>query len=1139
MSLFTASAIAMCTLPSVGGYATQTPVMYEKNVIWDIDFETQTVDTGKKPSIIICDADGNALKSSVGDKFWCHIGSDESSVSIVKPESSKDNKALCLSPGNSSDTVQTNDLFFTAKQGIAIFEYDMMINDYATDRPVIYPVYKTAGNEAVSWATRLYVKKNTSSTANRDGTKFYFGSLDTGVSCIKNQWYHLRALYDFDADTIDYYIDNKHVGNYVSEGDMVSTVRMSLRALGKAGSNLYIDNLRVYEATTEPYAKLNLYIDGKESDRLKAGNLSVGATITGGYENLDCVFALYSGSKLKAVRWVQNAATDVASSSTIEPEEMGQIDETMTLKLLLLNSDSIVKPQEKCVTADRYGTDEETMDLENVKTIFESETPVKTLLSGKYGYHPDSGVFTYNGTKTATNLKGEWSNGVLMVPAEVFGYIDGVSVRQYNSGQTASIGSCVVKAGSTSATLGGKAITLSSAPYIKDGRLCVPMQCIIEKALSKNFYATPSGINSGAVVIGTGAFEPSDDIIQKLNYYLLYERPTKEKILEDYNSSSLKGVHPRVIMTGADFERVKNANDSKTATQKSKLISRANSYLNQPKLVYELRDGVRLWYVSMDFMDRVMSLAFAYRISGDERYFDKCVEEMDSISSFPDWHPEHHIDVGGLAVGLAAGYDWLYNDLDDKQRARYEAAVYDLCYKEYYKGFTDASNDMKGGVLADNNHNSVMNSGITMCAVAFMDEFPELGAYFISNSIKATERTVSNFWPDGSWYEGVGYGCMTLEYLSLQLASMQNLFGTTYSIDASAGMDRASHYVVNMQSPTGAFGFYDGGSTGLQWHSGTLWFANHFGAYDVVDQWRNLYIGIGETARSTVSSLMFYNLESIGGEVTLPPDTCYTENAITLMRDSWTSSAPTFIGAKGGFAADAHGHMDMGTFTFYSNGVRWLDDYGAEDYNLPGFWSGGSIDGLRWQYFTMRAEAHNCLVINPDSNGEYDPMAKAKFTRFETNDNSALAVLDMTNVHNGKAQSAQRGYYFADGRKSLVVRDEVSVSETSDIYFFLQTGHKVSVSGNKVVITDKSNSSKTLTIEFASNRDFTLEKGDAVPLPTSPTPDGLKSTAGKTRIMLKTRASGDVNITAKFTPSNVSGSSVDNFDISIDNWKLS
>ena len=282
---------------------------------------------------------------------------------------------------------------------------------------------------------------------------------------------------------------------------------------------------------------------------------------------------------------------------------------------------------------------------------------------------------------------------------------------------------------------------------------------------------------------------------------------------------------------------------------------------------------------------------------------------------------------------------------------------------------------------------------------------------------------------------------------------------------------------------------------------------------------------------------MHFDHHSANASINLEKDVYYSENAIVTARDSWTSATPTFFGAKGGRAADDHGHLDMGTFAFYSNGVRWLHDWSAEDYNLPGYWRGTTADGERWKYFRTRAEAHNCLVINPDEYAEYDPAVMVKFTDYQSDEDSVIAVLDMTDAHGIKASNAKRGYFLTDDRQSLVVRDEVTVTENSEIYFFLQTEHNVAINGNTVTLTDKSGSGKTLKIDFTCDTDFSLSKGSPEPLPTSPHPDGLEANYGS-RISLKTTASSSVNITVKFTPAGVNGSSVNDYHIPIETWSI-
>lgn len=1321
-----------------------------KEVLWNIDFEDETLDTSLSPYVAICASDGYPLGNPRGDSFRCHIGSEENSIEIS-------GGALKLNPANTTEYVQTNEFFSTVSEGVAVFKYRVMVEDFNTSKYVFRLIYLDEAGKTW-WSPQFYIKQNTSASsasfAVKGGTDGSAFELNTTATCKTNVWYNIEARINLEDNTFVYMLDSAEIARGTLGKDIASTVRVSIapeiNEKNALASPLWIDDILVYEATNVPAMKLGLFINSEASKRITAGELSANATFSPGFDGTDAVFALYRGSKLTDIKWIKNPVTDSASETVTDTVNFGYVDEGVTLKLIVVDTVGKIKPKGVAVVANNIGLSTEVIDTDTLISIFSDDSSVIEALNGKIGYHPDSGLLTRDGKKERSPFKGEKTNGTVMVNPKL---LESFGATVSLSESVATVDGFEFAQGESTAKGNGKTVSLSEPPYIKNGELFIPLCDALKKVMGKSCYVTTDGANSGAVIAADTAFEIPDVDVQALNYHLLYERPSKEKVLSDYRSSKLNGVHPRVIMTKESFERVKNATDFKTVHNRNRIIAIADSYLNEDVLFYEIRDGVRLWYVSMDFMDRVMALAFAYRLTGDEKYLNKCTAEMDSIASFPTWHPEHHIDVGGLAVGFGIGYDWLYDSLTPEQKSRYESAVYGLCYDQYYKGFTNQSDYMKGGVLAVNNHNSVMNSGITICALAFMDAFPKEGAYFIENSLRATEVTVPNFAPDGAWYEGVGYGCMTLEYLALQLSALEAVFGNCYCLDFAEGMDMAARFVVNMQSPTGAFAFYDGGSTNIQWHSGALWFAEHFGDTLTVNEWYNHY-NIDEDARATASFLMYYNPDSIyestttetrwdidfenvysaehrwgypyvsftnsngsllssGGDTLTahagsvsnaievkdtgdtkhkralnlraadssqvqlneflaspegdsivyefdymvqafpkggnayvmrpvldggmwldgidlsnsdgtpefvlgsnkkeatpgtwyhikgvadmargkmlyyidgsyfakgsiplgqtkgyklssrlssasgasvwidnfkvysqkhseasddaPKDVYYQKNDVIISRDTWNSFTPVFFGAKGGFAADAHGHMDMGTFTYFADGVQWLCDYGAENYNLPGFWSGGSKDSMRWQYFAMRAEAHNCLIINPDENGEYDPMAKAKFVRYENSEDGIIAVLDMTPVHDGKAESAKRGYFFTDNRQSLVVRDEVVVSEKSDIYFFLQTAQKVSINGNTVTITSKSDSSKSITVEFACDTEFTLTSGDAVPLPTSPSPEGIMLTTGKTRIMLKTTTSDKTSITAKFTPLNINGSDIADYIKNMDSWTL-
>ena len=77
------------------------------------------------------------------------------------------------------------------------------------------------------------------------------------------------------------------------------------------------------------------------------------------------------------------------------------------------------------------------------------------------------------------------------------------------------------------------------------------------------------------------------------------------------------------------------------------------------------------------------------------------------------------------------------------------------------------------------------------------------------------------------------------------------------------------------------------------------------------------------------------------------------------MRQNWKKSA-IWAGVHAGKNGIDHDHLDLGEFTFEADGVRWVTDLGADDYNIPDYFGTGG-----YNLYRKRPEGNNCLVINP------------------------------------------------------------------------------------------------------------------------------------------------------------------------------
>ena len=240
---------------------------YEKDNLWNVDFESHNVNSAYSPDIQITDASGNAIFSERGDEFRCHTGSTESKIYIADISG---NKTLCLETANIQDTVQTNNFYSTVSQGVAVFEMDVMVEDFNTNKKIFWLVYEDSSG-ATLWSEAMSI--------NKSGVFEAKNSL-CHSPVQKGFFHHVKAVVNIDKNTLDYYIGNNHFAHY-DLGDISKTVKMSIRATNGAKSKLFIDNIKVYEATDSPYANMHIYINDEKKPRLSEGLLSVGADFTG------------------------------------------------------------------------------------------------------------------------------------------------------------------------------------------------------------------------------------------------------------------------------------------------------------------------------------------------------------------------------------------------------------------------------------------------------------------------------------------------------------------------------------------------------------------------------------------------------------------------------------------------------------------------------------------------------------------------------------------------------------------------------------------------------------------------------------------------------------------------------------------
>jgi hypothetical protein len=243
----------------------------------------------------------------------------------------------------------------------------------------------------------------------------------------------------------------------------------------------------------------------------------------------------------------------------------------------------------------------------------------------------------------------------------------------------------------------------------------------------------------------------------------------------------------------------------------------------------------------------------------------------------------------------------------------------------------------------------------------------------------------------------------------------------------------------------------------------------------------------------------------------LPLDRYFRRAEVVTFRSAWHDRDALFVGVKAGDNKANHSHLDLGGFVLDALGVRWAVDLGADDYNLPGYFG-----QQRWNYYRLRAEGHNTLVISPGTDPDQEPSAAAKIVKYESRPGRAFTVADLTTAYVKHARKVARGVAVLD-RKQVLVQDEIEADNPAEVWWFLHTSANTEVSEDGVTATLTQGKAKLL-VRILSPAQAHFEVMDAAPLPTSPHPDKQNSNAKVRKLAIQLKQVKDTRLAVLLTP---------------------
>ena len=500
----------------------------------------------------------------------------------------------------------------------------------------------------------------------------------------------------------------------------------------------------------------------------------------------------------------------------------------------------------------------------------------------------------------------------------------------------------------------------------------------------------------------------------------------KEYVKEDVKLPA----HPRILLKkGEEKKLLKQVKkDAMWLDIHNAILEAADEFI--PKPVSErIKTGRRLLSVSRENLKRIFILSYAYRVTGQEKYFKRAEAEMLKAASFEDWNPSHFLDVGEMTMALAIGYDWLYNKLSADSKQKIETAIIE-------KGITPSYTTTQSWIKGTNNWNQVCHAGMTYGALAVWEKNPELACKTLNRAIENISIPMKHYAPDGAYPEGVTYWSYGTSFNAMFLSAVEKIFATDFGLTEAPGFLRTGEYILHTSTPSlNNFAYSDCGAQKSGFNITMYWFYDKTKDATILYNQSRIFKERGGSlikSNRLAPAALIWGAGTAGKKPDLPTALNWKaqgDNPIVCMRGSWTDTNASFLGVKLGSPGAPHGHMDVGSFIFESNGVVWAQDLGSENYNQAevqgvDMWN-KNRDSQRWMVYRYNNYIHNTLTFNKKLQ---IVEGKSNIDSYVEKDRQTTTVSDLTPVYSDQVTEAKRAFSLVD-KKYAVIEDQITASK--------------------------------------------------------------------------------------------------------------
>ena len=556
-------------------------------------------------------------------------------------------------------------------------------------------------------------------------------------------------------------------------------------------------------------------------------------------------------------------------------------------------------------------------------------------------------------------------------------------------------------------------------------------------------------------------------------------------IYAQQNPYEMKIGHPRIIMTKYDELALRFIlmEDPLATKLKNELKKDADKLLGSKNIKYSLDRRKTILSISREYLKRIITLSLAYRIFEDDRYSDEAIDQMLNVCTFPDWNPQHFLDVAEMTAALAIGYDWNFYHMNLRERETIRNKIVEYGLNPGLDVYQNPDDKPHVWYKMKNNWNQVCAGGLILGALAVGEDFPDLKNNVIYHAVKNLIPTLSLYEPDGVWYEGSAYWGYANSYLAMTMSSLQTALEHDFGLSQRPGIDKTAEFFVKSVSPTGElFNFADAQSTKRSLNPALLWFGKNYQLSDVSWYYKQLLesnLTYGSSDYGKDRGRMFYLAlpwfdDNVSEKFDIPKAQKFS-GLVDLLFLQGTESRENsiYLAAKGGKGTLNHQQLDAGSFVIDSQGERWGVDLGSENYFLPEFFN-KEVNGTRWTYYRNTNKSHSTLVIG---DGLQYPDGESNIIDFSDEVNHPFGVFDLSKCYT-EAAKVERGFKLLN-EDQVLIKDEITFHGVpKTVRWGMMTDAGVELDGNKAILTKNG---KKFFLKASSNQEvsFQLEEAKA------------------------------------------------------------